>query len=184
MSFIRLIPKHFNYIFFRFWRAESSECIQTIVAGINYGPSDLFNWKTQIPTNILFMKVQMQNHNVSFTCWCEQCVRLYLLSKYSAVIDSALLHTDPSPHCETNDSLLAWKRFFFCSIASTTWMISIYFKNVILIEHPSPAPTPVSRRIFWACSNVGALSRALVMKWRAKYKRKQYFWTCWCQIFS
>lgn len=36
------------------------------------------------------------------------------------------------------------------------------------MEHPSAAPTPLSRKIFWACSKFGALNNALVMKCLAK----------------
>lgn len=43
-----------------------------------------------------------------------------------------------------------------------------HFKNVILIEQPSAAPTPVSRNIFLVCSKFGALNSALVIKCRAE----------------
>lgn len=49
------------------------------------------------------------------------------------------------------------------------WIFRItYFKNVRLIEHPSAAPTPSSRKIFCACSKFGALNNERVMKWRAE----------------
>lgn len=54
-------------------------------------------------------------------------------------------------------------RLFFASFEFQ----NTYFKNVILMEQPSAAPTPVSRKIFRACSKFGALNNDLVMKCRA-----------------
>lgn len=79
------------------------------------------------------------------------------------------------PSCLENDqiSFIVFFVFLLCGLREPV----PYFKKVIFIEQPSAAPTPVSRRIFWACSNVGALSSALVIKWRAKRGRNhRTFW--------
>lgn len=62
---------------------------------------------------------------------------------------------------------------WYCSSRSNWNFICLfcfytYFKNVILMEQPSAAPTPSSRKILWACSKFGALNNDLVMKCRAE----------------
>lgn len=66
----------------------------------------------------------------------------------------------------TTNTKLRWALFFDFSFNLNLFFV--YFKNVIFIEQPSAAPTPLSRRIFCACTKFGALSNALVMKCRAK----------------
>lgn len=80
-----------------------------------------------------------------------------------------------SPRLAVNTFNCDWFWFGSDGPISTLWKrrLPSCFKNVIFMEQPSPAPTPLSRNIFWACSKFEALNRALVIKWRARFKKEK-----------
>lgn len=115
---------------------------------------------------------------MTHTCLHEQCSRRGSQWAHSIAIDFRLAQLAPFQYCGINGRLLAckWKQTHSKNIV-LSWRKIIrivkfcshfsYFKKVMFTEQPSAAPTPVSRRIFCACSKFGALNNALVMKCRA-----------------
>lgn len=153
--FCACVAKHIYDVLLVFRRFKCLERLHSFDGWINNESGDFWNFKPQVPITVhdMFTRTGSQNIQLRFLIvWLDGWAHFGVVKHAIAFLSE-------------NFSNL------FCDKKNLT--LKTHFKNVMLIEQPSAAPTPVSLRICWACMKFSADNKALVIKWRAENIEKK-----------